>query len=362
MNEKEWQRVQNGDYLHRLQRGEVTPSGIAAEIQQLREVFGSPPIPAPLAGSQRMKGNPARDARAELLSFLLTRLASLMDYVVQYRKDVLRDRLLALDDVQAWILQTVDAEGFTPWANVPLPRQAISDRDAHKIASWDEGRQAFVASTATLPPKNESVEIEYRWLEYMIPNQASKQVPTASGGVLERLRLCSDRLAAQWSCAASEASIFILTGHPLPARPCRESFSCGGGGERLGALNRITLNIDPTLSPREVSMVYRRMRGQIFGKRYRAMSEKHIRLALFTWSRNNQNELLRESMAVWNKQYPKWRYRAVSNYGRDSSVASRRAFAILDAPSTSQASVNKWLFGDSGKNTKLVTKKKGRVK
>jgi hypothetical protein len=77
------------------------------------------------------------------------------------------------------------------------------------------------------------------------------------------------------------------------------------------------------------------------------MSEKHIRLALFTFAR--PQETLKTAMAAWNKLYkglgPKWRYQQESNFGRDRLAAKRRALATLDANPTSKDAVETWLLG-----------------
>jgi hypothetical protein len=128
-----------------------------------------------------------------------------------------------------------------------------------------------------------------------------------------------------------------------------------GVGNKLGALNRIKLTIDPTLSPREVGSIYRQMRGQIFGKRYRTMSEKHIRLALFAFERDPQ-ESIKGAMTDWNRTYQKWRYKSETNFGRDRIAARRRAFSTLDAPESSLAAVNSWLLGTTEQPPPAKTK------
>lgn len=193
-------------------------------------------------------------------------------------------------------------------------------------------------------------------MQYALPGQKVKSVKTAARGILERLRVESERVAEQCGCHASEATTFILSGEPLPAYPCRKTFIVRGTAQ-LGALNQIGLVIDPTLSPREVAHIYRQMRAQVFGKRYRAMSEKHIRLALFTFSRAGE-ETLKISIAAWNKMYPKWRYKYESNFGRDRNAARRRALAMLDSPESSQTAADKWLFGQTEPQPSLAPKQK----
>jgi hypothetical protein len=162
--------------------------------------------------------------------------------------------------------------------------------------------------------------------------------------VLDRLRLASEHVAAQTGCSPDYATTFILSGLPLPYFSCAQTLAVYSTG-LCSALNRIELKIDPTLSPRQVAEIYRQLRSRVFKRRYRAMSEKHIRLALFTL-RREQGETLRSAMSAWNKLYPKWRYRQESNFGRDRVTAKRRALATLDANPTSQDAVENWLAGE----------------
>jgi hypothetical protein len=74
------------------------------------------------------------------------------------------------------------------------------------------------------------------------------------------------------------------------------------------------------------------------------MSQKHVRLALFSWSRP-KGDSLKSAMSAWNTQYPMWSYKQESNFGRDVLMAKRRALKTPDASPTSQDKLDAWLYG-----------------
>ncbi len=59
------------------------------------------------------------------------------------------------------------------------------------------------------------------------------------------------------------------------------------------------------------------------GKKYRRLSEKHLRLVLFSLDRSPE-EPLAQQMQGWNEAHPEWRYEHVTNFGRDRTQAQRR--------------------------------------
>jgi hypothetical protein len=63
----------------------------------------------------------------------------------------------------------------------------------------------------------------------------------------------------------------------------------------------------------------------MLGRRYRAMSEKHIQLALF--SAQHKDKRATEQMREWNHTFGKWKYKELSNFSRDCEVAKRRLLA-----------------------------------
>ena len=150
--------------------------------------------------------------------------------------------------------------------------------------------------------------------------KAHRSMPTAADGVLEELRLLSVQLARQFLWAESQATLFVLTGGvPLVNLVgTRVQFRA-----KLPVLSRITLTIDPTLSPREVADHYARVRRRFTGRRHREITGKHLRLALFAADKTKGSSS-KQRMACWNDEHPQWSYSRVTNFARDCAQARRR--------------------------------------
>ena len=94
-------------------------AGIAAHISQTREAYAPEsvsPTPTPRANLRR---DPARDARSELLSYLLSKLADNIPGVVSFRKEIIGGKLLPPNAVEGWIEKRSRIEGFSAWLEVP---------------------------------------------------------------------------------------------------------------------------------------------------------------------------------------------------------------------------------------------------
>jgi hypothetical protein len=91
----------------------------------------------------------------------------------------------------------------------------------------------------------------------------------------------------------------------------------------LDALSRVKLTIDPAVSPAELASAYKELRKKVMTSRHRSLQPKKLKLAVFMSSRPS-NESQRESMALWNKQYRKWKYEEIRNFGRDVAAGRRQ--------------------------------------
>jgi len=178
----------------------------------------------------------------------------------------------------------------------------------------------------TISEKTPAILVHKRYLSYLrygvdeVEEDPTGEVPTAEGGVLDRLRQLSQSLARFYGWDEAAATNFVLTGE-VPFMPSIETRASVPFSYTTTA--RISLTIDPALSPREVANHYRRMRGRILEGRHRELTAKHLRLATFAAARP-AGETLRERMAAWNKEYPNWKYKRETNFGRDCTQAVRR--------------------------------------
>ncbi len=164
-------------------------------------------------------------------------------------------------------------------------------------------------------------------LEYGIPDNEWLQVcPTAKGGDLDYLRKISESLADTYKWSKAQATVFVLTdiAPEIPLYKAEWELNFG-----FKALSRINLTLDPALTDKEVSEIYRRTRQEQLKKdkkgkvRFRILSDKAYSLAIFEAEQPEENTYA-EKMRAWNKLRPEWEYTEVSNFGRDSNQAIRR--------------------------------------
>jgi hypothetical protein len=130
----------------------------------------------------------------------------------------------------------------------------------------------------------------------------------------------SEQLEEQYSWKQALATIFVLTGRI----PLISLISSTQKWRSRSLLNRIVLEVDPTVSPKEVAENYRNLRKEMMSVRPRKLSEKHMQLAIFNM-KYTKGETWAMKMAEWNKeQRIEWRYKEVSNFALDCRQARTR--------------------------------------
>ena len=89
----------------------------------------------------------------------------------------------------------------------------------------------------------------------------------------------------------------------------------------LSCLTRVTLTIDPMMTPRELSQYYAKLRAKLLDGKLRAQSAKHLKLAAFAVE---HPALDKAAMGEWARRFPKWKYPRVSLFARDAKMARDR--------------------------------------
>lgn len=256
------------------------------------------------------------DARLEVLSDILSQRATQEPDIVAFRASALGGSLLPWENVDAWIKEQAKKDGpFTWYLSVAVP-------EGYQL------RQDKSGIILTEPPLTVSQEaagwgLDTRRLEYAVPgNPSVRHVPTRLWGVLDILRTLSERLAEKYSWQRSQATIFVLTGIPVALSRGRVTKSLRFP---YGVTSRLTIEIDPRVSPKEVLALYREHRKELLGGRYQPMDRKHLELARFYEGRGKGP--WRADMAEWNgAQAPEWRYSDWRNFRRDCVHAWERLF------------------------------------
>ncbi len=316
-----WRHLVKHGYVGEVEQGLMSPGGLAVSVHELLQDFGglrSSGIQRPrtVASSKRQGGDTSSIDRKEVISRLLAAEAGRNEEVRSFRREVLGDAMLKPVGVDGWINRQARKDGPpSRWLTVPVPKGT----EVKSSATY-----ATTEPPLTISEETPAILIQRQYLSYiscLVPmdEDPTCEVPTAEGGVLERLRQLSEALARQYGWDGALATNFVLAGEvPLvPSVEIRGSYP-----SNFRTLARISLTVDPALSPREVADHYSRIRREIVGARHRELTEKHMRLAIFAAER--PGESLLKGMTAWNKKYPSWKYKTETNFGRDCSQAIKR--------------------------------------
>jgi len=138
-----------------------------------------------------------------------------------------------------------------------------------------------------------------------------------SESALWRLHLLRFHLARRYYWTEKATAWFILTGDP-PAICSYESQT--SKHPELRVLDRLTIKVDPTLTPDEVRALYRKQSSR---GRYRGLTSKHLALAEF-WESQPDGTSARERMVHWNSQHGDWSYDHEKRFTQAAQEAHRR--------------------------------------
>lgn len=284
---------------------DANPNEAIERIQRLKAAWGASPPKRRrfqmMVATKRLAPEPADPwhppqaasgaavLRRESVSLLLAEDAAELEEVQSFREGVLGSRLLGLDQLENWIQEQMPDKPIS----VGDPKSVTLRYGTHHD---DFERVAFVQRDSTLA--------ELRWIARM--------------------------LAESYGWGESQATVFVLTGLvPLVLRvglewkavrpPSRESPDI----DHPTAGERITLTVDPTITPSELRAIYANYRRQLLGPRHQPVREKHARLATYTssgWKKSSWAD----RMGRWNDAFPQWKYRHLSNFKRDCLKARTR--------------------------------------
>ncbi len=223
------------------------------------------------------------------------------------------DRKLEWEQVGDWIMQTAEADGpATQFALVALPPDSC---EAASI-SLNLADPAMLTGSCEVTTRNLSYGLPgVRWVQH---------ISVHAGGVLDELWGISEALVRGYGWKPDQAVVFVLCGI-TPYMPGLQLDAIYAGG--CAAASRIRLTIDPLVPPREVTATYSRLRQRILQGRYRPLSEKHMRLALFAAQHKLPGVTWAEVMSLWNAEHEADTYAQETIFARDAVAARRRVLA-----------------------------------
>jgi len=306
-------------YVWQVRMGTLTPSQLIGKLKM--DLFRASQEEHPKmlqlpSDITQVKEEEHHSLRQVVLSHLITLDAAKNPQVQLFRQRILRGTLLRLVDVQWWILIQAlqDGQPATLWLhNIPIPRE-------QGIDLGDQFPPPERPLTITVSPEQIAGSIGYHYLQFGLPDSPLvHEVAITSGGILEMLRNLILPLADRYVWTEAQATLFVLTG----LSPLISDLTTKVRHRHEGALSRIIQEIDPAVSPGEVTNNFLQERTVFVGLRQRDMGEKNLRLALFAAMRP-QEERWVDSMHTWNQVFPQWSYKRESNFGTDSILAQRR--------------------------------------
>lgn len=242
------------------------------------------------------------DERLRVLSQLIARELEREPDVQAYRATRLGGQLVPETELDDWILAQHERDGGRATPYVEVPRAA----DGTLMVDAAGQSQFFHTLQYTQPPD---------WL-----HEGTIQLP--HGGVLAELYALSRRFGepyGKFGWAPAAVATFILTGviSPIPAARVTARYAASG---RIGASDRIILDVHPTLAPMELVAFYRRARERLKPPRLHRAKRPHSAIVNFvTEQRRAQPEISwHELWQAWNAAYPDdWSYTAAKNLKRD---------------------------------------------
>jgi hypothetical protein len=259
--------------------------------------------------------------RQEVLSEIHAKEASDDEEVTAFRKKVLDGKLLNLDEVAPWMRQQaqIEARDYPP---------SVFQEFYYEIESFVKFQ--VVDNTEDLLEGIEFVKAVKAKFDRSVPEVWDK-ISVVIGGTLDDLYCLGKSLSGRYGWEVSNAGLFILT-DIMPLVPLIKVRN-HSIGYRSQATRRITLEIDPTLTDKQVARVYRKARRRLLktdaiGRAvYRPLSEKHLKLAQFG-VRQPEDRAASRRLQLWNmKHEEEWGYSdscAAGNLNRDCKKAVER--------------------------------------
>jgi len=303
----------------------------------LRKHFGQRPRRSP----QEAEIGP--DARSDALAEIAACAALRYEWGISgFRQRYLDDRLLPVEEIPTWVEEQARREG--PPAASYLRMPLADDKSLELLIGADSvaSYARLLASEAERVAADPNAEVPEqmwkapRYLSYGAPGQRTESIAIRGDGALVELKkLASGMMGLRghvpWS--ESEAVAFILSGWvpPLSKARIRTTFSHG----YYKALSRLSIEVDPRLTPKEVGHLYNRMRARYMQGRDRPMDEKHLALAVFAEKTRRDGTPWSELCARWNAEHPDWAFPP-----RDDVVAKR--FALECRTAWSRVTGEKW--------------------
>lgn len=270
VSEEEWADLVNDLYVQEVLAGLVPIAALADRVRRLRRVYGQR---TPVLDEQRLalRSAEAVSARIDALSAIYAHWVDSDDTGVRW----FRTHEL-VDHGSAAFRAYIDGNG--PYPDFELLNSAdVADwvlerrrRDAPD-GDGDEHVRKLISQTAF----GEKDRVKHLWY---LAERNERILTVDARGTLGKLAVLAEQLSDRYRWRPSEASMFVLTG-----RVPEVQVYVGSASIRYGegaATTRVTMELDPSLTPQQVAGIYGRLRASISpAGPPRALSAKHYSLA-----------------------------------------------------------------------------------
>ncbi len=242
------------------------------------------------------------DTRARARARILAAEAAQIPEVATFRSEVLRGHLLRPDRVLQWIKRKAGKQSaVSGWSF------RLENTDGSLVrAPW--------AIEAVSPDLRSSLELT------LLDGESPVHFGICADGILGRLKSVSLLLEGRYRWPEHETIQFLLAGVPPTTGPIAKVL-VDHSQEDFRFL-RITIEADPTASPREVADLFSKARSPE-RTRSKPLSKKHAELGVFA-SAQNDGRTWAEAMTNWNFMHPEEQYGDAGRFTRDCRQAYKR--------------------------------------
>jgi hypothetical protein len=321
LEEEIWAYLRTDGKLTQVMAGEKDIAWLIGEVLKLTALAQAATHRTDVLLPVRPRSAVAGTDRQRAVSIILANEVSKDPAVADFRARVLKGQLLGSRRAAAdWIFEQVALEApSTAWlTDIPVP-------EGYELRRDPETGYVVTDPVLKIAGAAGARGIRYRVLSDDL--SSGKGVYTAAGGTVEQLRQLSEDLAARFRWQMDHATVFVLTGQIPDVVPIKIRAEVS---KTFPVCSRVILEVDPTLTPKDVARAYFKVRRSFWPRRIRTVGQKHASLAAFIEERSS-GQTWRQRFSEWNRTTQSdWKYRSESNFRRDAVVARRR----LLTPST----------------------------
>jgi hypothetical protein len=270
--------------------------------------------------SRRQRRGESNQSHQEAVSRAIAAIARQLPEVKSFRREILNGHTLRPEEIEPWIEQRRKEQIY--------PHAVLVRLKAGFTLKYQSGWNLEPPISSA---KNDQIEglSPVDSLDYARPGSDWKYgcVPVGRDGTLRVVRQLAKKLATLFNWQDAQSTVFLLTDwtplidtflvtlNPPP------SLALPYEGGELACLTRVTLTMDPMMTPRELSEKYARLRNRLLVRKPRAQSSKHLELAIFA---TKYPDLDRKNMEQWGREFPRWKYSQVSRFAKEARDARRR--------------------------------------